>query len=123
MKFKWQNILMLVGLVIAVVLLIDFNRRMEELNRLNTKLELVRAEGTDVVQTREALLTKVAIATSDDAVEIWAYQNGWVRTGEHPLTLVSGGGAAEETPAPQVITPTESLPNWRIWWELFFGVD
>ena len=123
MKFKWQNILILVGLVIAVVLLIDFNRRMEELGRLNTKLEAVRAEATAGIQTREALVTRVAFATSDEAVELWAYQNGWVRIGEHPLALVSGGGATEETPAPQVVTPTENLPNWRIWWELFFGVD
>ena len=33
MKFKWRTVLIVVGLVVAVVLLIDFNRRMEELNR------------------------------------------------------------------------------------------
>ena len=123
MKFKWQNILILVGLVIAVVLLIDFNRRMEELGRLNTKLEAVRAEGTAIMLTQEALLTRVAYATSDNAVEKWAYENKWVRAGEHPVVLVSGGSATEETPVPQVVNSTESLPNWRIWWELFFSVD
>ena len=122
MKFKWQNILIVLGLFIAVVLLIDFNRRMEELGRLNTKLESVRAEGTTIMQTQSALVTQVAYATSDNAVEQWAYENKWVRVGEHPVVLV-GSGSVTATPVPQVVPQTESLPNWRIWWELFFGVD
>ncbi len=65
MKPKWRNILIVLGLFVAVVLLIDFNRRMEELNRLTTKLEAVRAEGTTVMQTQAALVTQVAYATSD----------------------------------------------------------
>jgi hypothetical protein len=122
MKFKWRNILIILGLFIAVVLLIDFNRRMEELGRLTTKLESVRAEGTSIMQTQEALVTQVAYATSDNAVEQWAYENKWVRVGEHPVVLVPAGSVTA-TPEPQVVTQTESLPNWRIWWELFFGTN
>jgi hypothetical protein len=121
MKFKWQNILILLGLFIAVILLIDFNRRMEELGRLDTKLKSVRAEGTAIMQTQEVLLTKVAYATSDGAVETWVHGNGWTRDGEKPIALVSSSGSVTPTPEPQVIPQTESLPNWRIWWELFFG--
>ena len=58
MKPKWRNILIALGLFIAVVLLVDFNRRMEELNSLTTKLEAVRAEGTTVMQTQAALVTQ-----------------------------------------------------------------
>jgi hypothetical protein len=122
MKFKWRNILIVLGLFIAVVLLIDFNRRMEELDRLSTKLESVRAEGTTVMQTQAALVTQVAYATSDGAVEQWAYQNKWVRVGEHPVELVPAGSVTS-TPEPPPVTRTENPPNWRIWWELFFGVD
>lgn len=120
MKFKWRNILVILGLLVAVVLLIDFNRRMEELNSLNAKLESVHAEATTIMQTQEALITKVAYATSDAAVEQWAYENKWVREGEHPVQLVPDGGASPTlvpTPAPQAENP----PNWRIWWQLFFG--
>ena len=46
MKFKWRNVLIVLGLVLAVVLLIDFNRRMEELDSLTAKLDSVQAEGT-----------------------------------------------------------------------------
>jgi hypothetical protein len=122
MKFKWRNFLIVLGLVLAVILLIDFNRRMEELNRLTANLAAVRAEGTAVMQTHEALETQVTYATSDQAVEKWAYENKWVRPGEHPVELMPGGSVTA-TPEPIPSAQTETPPNWRIWWELFFGVN
>jgi hypothetical protein len=122
MKFKWQNVLIVFGLIIAVVLLIDFNRRMEELNRLNTKLESVNAEGTSIMHTQEALKTQVAYATSEDAVAASASQSGLYPAGVHPLVLVPDGSVTE-TPEPPPVAQTETIPNWRIWWELFFGAD
>jgi hypothetical protein len=122
MKFKWRNILIILGLFLAVVLLIDFNRRMEELNSLTAKLDSVRAEGTTVIQTQNALVTQVAFATSDLAVEQWAYQNKMVREGEHAVQL-EPLGSVTATPVPALVTQTEALPTWRIWWELFFGAN
>jgi cell division protein FtsB len=121
MKSKWRNILVVLGLVIAVVLLIDFNRRMEELNRLSAELESVRAEGTSIMETRAALEAKIAIATSDDFVE--PYIRGikkMVGEGEHPIVLVPKGNPTA-TPEPMRVIQTETYPNWRTWWELFFG--
>jgi hypothetical protein len=120
MKFKWRNVLIVAGLIVAVVLLIDFNRRMEELNRLSAKLEAVQSEGTAIMQTQEALVTQVAYATSDEAVEQWAYENKWVRVGEHPVNIVTNGDVTP-TPVPPAVTPAVSPPNWLIWWEMFFG--
>ena len=120
MKSKWRNVLIVIGLVLAVVLLIDFNRRMEELNRLTEKLDAVHAEGTTVMQTQAALVTQVAYATSDAAVEQWAYENKWVRVGEHPVDILAAGNVTP-TPVPPPSTQTVNPPNWRIWWELFFG--
>jgi hypothetical protein len=122
MKFKWRNILILLGLFLAVVLLIDFNRRMEELDSLTAKLNSVRAEGTSVMQTQDALVTQVAFATSDQAVEQWAYQNKMVRDGEH-LVQLEPSESATLTPVPVPVTQAEALPTWRIWWELFFGAN
>ena len=122
MKFKWRNILIILGLFLAVVLLIDFNRRMEELDSLTAKLDSVRAEGTTVIQTQNALVTQVAFATSDLAVEQWAYQNKMVREGEHAVQL-EPLGSVTATPVPALVTQTEALPTWRIWWELFFGAN
>jgi hypothetical protein len=120
MKAQWRNILIIVGLLLAVVLLIDFNRRLEELNRLSTKLEAVRSEGTSVMQTQVALVTQVAYATSDSAVEQWAYDNKWVRVGEHPVELIPVGNVTP-TPVLPSVTQTAEPPNWRVWWELCVG--
>jgi hypothetical protein len=120
MKSRWRNVLIVVGLILAVVMLIDFNRRMEELNRLTTDLQAVNAEGTTVMQTQVALVTQVAYATSDAAVEQWAYENKWVRVGEHPVDIIAAGNVTP-TPAPPAVTQTVNPPSWRIWWELFFG--
>jgi hypothetical protein len=120
MKVKWRNILIIVGLFVAVILLVDFNRRMEELNRLTTQLKAVRAEATAVVQTQTALASEVAYATSAVAVEEWAYNNKMVRPGEHPVGVVPGSDVTP-TPSSTSVPQTETLPTWRIWWELFFG--
>jgi hypothetical protein len=120
MRFRWRNILIILGLLLAVVLLLDFNRRMEELNRLTDQLNAVRAEATTVIQTQTALAGLVAYATSDQAVEEWAYENNMVRPGEHPVVLVPG---ATGTPTPGIVSVAtkEQPPIWQIWWELFFG--
>jgi len=120
MKVKWRNILVVLGLVIAVVLLIDFNRRIEEKNRLSAELESVYAEGTSVMETRTAVVENIAIATSDDTVGRWARENKMAGEGEHPIVLVAKG-TPTPTPEPIVVTQIETYPNWRIWWELFFG--
>jgi hypothetical protein len=120
MKPKWRNILILVGLFLAVILLVDFNRRMEELDRLAAHLKAVSAEGTAVIGTQTALAGQVAYATSDGAVREWAYGNNMVLPDEHPLVIVPGGNETP-TPEPMFVPSVEQLPNWRIWWEIFFG--
>jgi len=120
MVYKWRNVLIIIGLFLAVVLLVDFNRRMEELNRLSTQLKSVRAEATAIIQTQTALAGQVAYATSDLAVEEWAYENKMVRPGEHPVGVVPGVNITP-TPGSTLVPQLEVLPIWRIWWELFFG--
>lgn len=120
MKIKWRNIIVVIGLILAVVLLVDFNHRMEELDRLSAQLNSVRAEATAIIQTQTALAGQVAYATSDVAVEQWAYDNKMVRPGEHPVGVVPGANITP-TPGAELLPQPEQLPIWRIWWELFFG--
>ena len=120
MMVKWRNIFIVIGLFLAVVLLVDFNRRMEELNRLTAQLNAVRTEATAVILTQVALAGQVAYATSDVAVEEWAYENKMVRPGEHPIGVVPGENVTP-TPEPILVPLVKEQSNWRIWWELFFG--
>jgi hypothetical protein len=119
-NFKWRNILIIVGLILAVVLLVDFNRRMEELDRLTAKLNAVSTEATAVIQTQTALAYQLDYANSDVAVEEWAYENKMVGPGEHPVVVVPGANVTP-TPEPTLAPQAGELPAWRIWWELFFG--
>jgi hypothetical protein len=122
MNSKWRNILIFIGLILATVLLVDFNRRVKELDSLTTQLNTVSADATSVIQTQTALAGQVAYATSDAAVEEWAYGNKMVRPGENPIVIVPDQNVTA-TPEPSLVPQTEQLPNWRVWWELFFGAQ
>jgi hypothetical protein len=118
---KWRPILVVLGLIGLLFLVMNFNQRMAEYDRLERQLETVRSEATVVMQTQAAMLTKLAYATSVDSVEEWAYEQGrWVRAGETPVIPVPAEYATP-TPVPPLTQTAQQLPNWRIWWELFFG--
>jgi cell division protein FtsB len=116
----WNYALLVIGLAILALLVMDFNNRMADLRRLSDQRQVVAAEVTDLVQTRTALETQIAFATSEGAVRQWAYREGrWVQEGDVLVVPVSPG---ESTPAPQAtLTPTpQPQSNWRIWLSLFF---
>ena len=120
-NFRWKHIGIAIGVILAVLLLVDFNRRLDDLHRLSRQLDNVRASGTAVKHTQEALQTHLAYATSEEAVEEWAYRDGrWVRSGERLVILLPPAGL---TPTPVSVSPSPIpvWPNWRIWWELLFG--
>ncbi|MBU2611850.1 MAG: hypothetical protein KJ606_13025 [Chloroflexi bacterium] len=117
---KLKHIGIAIGLFILVVLVIDFNQRLAGLNRLSTQLATVHVEATAVTQTQIALVTQIAYATSERAVEEYAYESGMGKSGENPVQVVPAGTLAP-TPIPLPMQQTRSLENWQIWWELFFG--
>jgi hypothetical protein len=120
MKFTVRNVLIVIGLVILVVLLIDFNRRTIELDQLDAQLNSVSTQAMGVTQTQVALVTQLAYATSDAAVQEWAYRNGkWVKSGETLVELVPSGELTPTPPAAASLSATKE-PNWRIWLDLFF---
>ena len=104
-----------------ILLVIEFNSRLEELNRLNDQRSDVRAEATQAMQTQIALQTQVAYAESTAAVEEWARTEGhYIQEGDQPVIPIGQPGSdpviADTLPA--VPTP---MQNWEEWWHLFFG--
>jgi len=116
-----RRVLITIGIVILVFVVLEFNRRLEELQLLNDQAKLVRTQATQVMQTQVALQTNVAYANSTASVEEWARTDGhYVRDGDLPVVPVGAPGSAPievNTPAP---LPTP-MQNWEVWWELFFG--
>ncbi len=120
-KRVFRQILVLGGIFILILLVMDFNARLERLNRLEREVKTVRAEATHALQTQVALQTAIAYATSEQAVEEWAREEaGYIRPGDYPvIPLPAPGGTVIATVEPTVVlTPVE---NWQVWLELFFG--
>ena len=116
-----RRVFIAAGILILMFMVIDFNTRLENLNRLNNQREVVREQATQAIQTQMALQTEVAYATSDQAVEDWARSEGhYLQPGDQPVVPLGKPGSEpviSSTPTP-IPTP---MPNWLIWQELFFG--
>jgi len=106
--------------VVLFFLLMDFNGRINELNRLNTEQSRMETQVQGNKSTQSALLEQIQYATSDAAVNEYARNNGLVREGEKLIVPLGNS-----TPVPEVViepTPTQvKVSNRDIWWALFFG--
>lgn len=118
---NWRRVGVFIGIAVLSLIVIEFNARLEDLNRLTDEVEIHRAEATQAMQTQFALQTQVAYATSDAAVEDAAREGKhMIQEGDIPgAPYGTGDDAVIPTPTP-IPTPTLQ-PNWQVWWDLFFG--
>ena len=116
-----RRVFIAAGVLILMFMVMDFNTRLENLNRLNDQREVAREQATQAMQTELAMRTAVAYATSDQAVEDWARSEArYQKPGDQPVVPLGQPGSEpviSSTPTP-IPTPK---PNWLIWQELFFG--
>lgn len=116
-----RRVAIFVGILLLILMVMDFNARLEDLNRLKKQAAIVSVQATQAIQTQGALQTEVAYASSDQAVQDWARSEGhYVKPGDQPLVPIGQPGinpiqSLEPTPIP---TP---MSNWQVWWNLFFG--
>ena len=116
-----RRVLVMIGIVILVFIVLEFNRRLEELSLLNDQAELAQAQATQIVQTQYALQTAVAYANSTAAVEEWARTDGhYIKEGDLPVVPVGAPGNAPIELSTPIPIPTP-MQKWEVWWELFFG--
>ena len=118
------NVRRVAGIIFIVILafvVLEFNRRLEELKLLDKQHELVFEQATQSVETQVALQTQVAYAGSTAAVEEWARTEGkYIQDGDLPMVPMAQPGATPLEVATLVPQPTPQ-PNWKEWWDLFFG--
>ncbi len=109
------------GILVLILMVIDFNSRVEELDRLKRQEGILSVQATQVTQTQAALQTQVAYTGSDGAVEEWARGEGHeVQPGDQPVVPIGKPGAAPIQNLDPTPTPTQ-MSNWQVWWNLFFG--
>lgn len=116
-----RRLAVMIGILVLVFIVLEFNRRLEELNMLNSQKQLVQMQATQAIQTQLALQTQVGYAGSNAAVEEWARTDGhYIKDGDLPVVPLGQPGAPPieaGTPTPVPTQPT----NWQVWWNLFFG--
>jgi hypothetical protein len=117
---SFRRVLVFTGIFILILFVIEFNSRLEELNRLTDQRDVIQALATQAMQTQIALQTQVAYAGSDEAVEEWARTEGhYMQEDDQPVIPLGIPGSdlvIINTPQPTQ-TP---MQNWEIWWTLFF---
>jgi len=115
----WKYALLVIGLVVLTLLVMDFNNRMAGLRRLGDKREDVVIEATDLMHTQVYLETQIAYATSEAAVNEWAYEEGhMVREGENLVIPLEYPGFTPKVTIIPTATP-EPESNLQIWFSLF----
>jgi hypothetical protein len=120
---SFKYIAVVAGLVIFAFLVITFNSRIAEQRELVAQSEIIRAKRDALRLTDANLDAQLAYATSDAAVEEWAYEEArWVRADDQPIVPVS---PSESTPIAPPIEASEPVvyENWQVWWALFFDEE
>ena len=121
LRSGWKYIALVIVLTALALLIMDFNSRTAKLRYLTAERDSVSARATQVMETQNALQVQIAYATSEPAVEDWAYEDGHlIRPGDIPVVPI---GDASITPTPTPIpTPAPTASSfWERWLNLFFG--
>src|SRR5512145_3462570 len=103
-----RRVLVLIGILVLVFIVLEFNRRLEELNMLNQQNQMIQTQATQAVQTQLALQTQVAYAGSNAAVEEWARTDGhYIKDGDLPVVPLGQPGAAPVEASTPTPVPTQ----------------
>ena len=118
-KYK-KRLVLLVILIFAVLLVMDYNSRMSGLYRITGQLNSIQTQEGEMALTVQYLRTEIAYVTSEAGVMDWARNEGMSQPGDIPVEPLS---PADVTPtAPTVMaTPLPTPDNWQVWVLLFFG--
>jgi cell division protein FtsB len=120
-RFFDKRVLIVLGVLILVLLMMDFNTRMGDLSRLKAQRDTLSTEEAQLAQTAQSLDTQIAYATSDLAVQDYARNDGkMVQPGDNPLVLIPPQGSTPQ-PTPIVTSIPTVVENWQRWFALFFG--
>ncbi len=115
------QVLVIIGLVAGLLIMLDFNRRQAEVQRLEADRSVAQTEVSQLDAEHSALQTQVAYATTDAAVIEWAHEQGKLTQGNEVLVV-----PVLPTPVPSPAAPPPQAPPprpaWILWWDLFLDV-
>jgi hypothetical protein len=117
----WRYILIVVGLVVLVLLIMDFNSRMEEWRQFNCSERAGQRPGDQPGGY------KYLPGGPDGICYIRSGSNGvglpgWAlgTLGDYLVVPLSPDGGGVSTQVPSTIVVREPIENWQLWLSLFF---
>jgi cell division protein FtsB len=115
-----RKVIVLVLVVIAVFLILDYHSRSALLFKVESQHKLIQEEVNQLEQTQQSLLADIEYATSYAYVQQYAREEKReVQEGDIAIVPLS---PYEITPVPTpVILPTpQAVKNWDVWYAIFF---
>ena len=113
------QVVLLVIFAIGLPLAIDFRRRIEQGQSVTADRRELEADIEALMARQDELEAERAYVASDTFVEAWAHEQGkMMREGERLVIPIPQGEPVVEQPAQR--SAAEPLPNWHVWWSLFF---
>ena len=104
-----------VGVVLLLVLVVDFNTRMIHLLELRGEKDLAQTHLDELLAEEAALEQEIIFAESDEAIAEWAREQNWMgQEGDMVIVPIPDGSFIGEEGA-QVSEPQEQLSNWEAW--------
>lgn len=108
-------------MLLLFLLLMSLSARVNELNQLTEQYQMMNTDVGALRSTNAYLETEIAFAASDAAVDEYAREEGlMVKPGEVLIIPISPNNPTPE-PEVQEVAAVEVVPNWRIWYQLFFA--
>ncbi|NLA80528.1 MAG: hypothetical protein GX853_07275 [Chloroflexi bacterium] len=125
-KINWtdKRLIAIVIVVLLVFLMMGFNNRLINMNRLTKQENILQTRIAGLESTKIAVEERIAYATSEVALEEWAREsNHLIEPGDQAIVLIAPD-KVQATPTPMP-TPEEktSLSNFETWKLLLFGED
>lgn len=110
-----------IALVAIFFLLMGLSARFNELTKLSEQNNLMQTEVVALQITNSHIESLIRYATSEVAVEEYARDKGYmVKPGEVLIVPLTSSDVTA-TPILQPTIESTNLPNWKIWFELFFS--
>jgi len=115
-----RRLIVLVLVVIAVFLILDYHSRSALLFKVESQHRLIQEEVSQLEQTQQSLMADIQYATSYAYVQQYARdENQEIQPGDVRIVPVS---PYEVTPVPTPIVLPTPVPvkNWEVWYAIFF---
>ena len=120
--FDTRRLIFYAIMLLLFFLLMNLSARVNELNQLTEQYQLMDTNVAALQATNFVLETRIAFASSDAAVDEYARERGYmVKPGEVLVIPISPENVTPE-PIVETMPTVEPLPNWKIWYQLFFAV-